>query len=71
MFLLLSCSLIAVFCPENRVLCAGAIPPDTEHTFSILLHGWFQALHLTGPDLVGPLFSGLKKSQGRVAVDSA
>ena len=36
--------------------------PDTEHTFSILLQ--FQALHLTGPDLVGPLFSGVKSQGG-------
>lgn len=68
MFLLLSGSLTAAFHPAK--LFAVYRSHTTRHTFSLLLHGWSQAEHVTWPGLVRLLFSGLKESQGRVAMGS-
>lgn len=68
MFLLLSGSLTAAFHPAK--LFAVYRSRTTRHTFSLLLHGWSQAVHVIWPGLVRLLFSGLKESQGRVAMGS-
>ena len=71
MFLLLSGSLTAAFHPTKLfAVYRSRTTRHTEHTFSLLLHGWFQAVHVIWPGLVGLLFSGLKESQGRVAMGS-
>lgn len=65
MFLLFGGSLPAVFHPEK--LC-GQVP---RHQTQSQLPGLFRAVCLTQAGLAAPLFSGLKESQGKVALGLA